>query len=71
MHKQVYTVNKPIHFQDLISNSPYSLPYTSYNDTLENLVWCYQAIIRWGWAQYHELSALRSKLSAEAEYWGR
>ena len=29
---------KPFNFQDLISNSPYCLPYSSYEVSLENLV---------------------------------
>ena len=28
----------PFHFQDLISNSPYYLPYNSYDVSSENLV---------------------------------
>ena len=29
---------KPFHFQDLISNSPYCLPYNSYDVSSENVV---------------------------------
>ena len=29
---------EPFHSQDLISNSPYSLPYNSYDVSLENMV---------------------------------
>ena len=36
----------PFHFQDLISNSPYYLPYNSYDVSLENLV-LDQLIIPW------------------------
>ena len=33
-----YEIFQPFHSQNLISNSPYYLPYNSYDVSLENLV---------------------------------
>ena len=35
---KTFKIHSPFHSQDLISNSPYDLPYNSYDVHLENLV---------------------------------
>ena len=35
---KTFKIPSPFHSQDLISNSPYDLPYNSYDVRLENLV---------------------------------
>ena len=35
---KTFKIPSPFHSQDLISNSPYDLPYNSYDFRLENLV---------------------------------
>ena len=44
--RKLFTPHQPFHSQDLISNSPYYLPYNSYDVSSENLV-LDQLIIPW------------------------